>query len=327
MVKSKAAALALLCAIVPLASAADPSAPSPQDVDAARVLREAAANAAEKKDFATCKTKAAESFARAKQPQSVGLQGVCEAELKQWRDAAEHLSYAAQFDPNASRVADYKAKLADAKTRVGTLEVKTVPDACELKVDDRPIGQSPRDVFVNPGRYRVTAEAKGYDSKTVEIEITVGQTKPLAIELTATATTSSAGGGGAATTTGAGGAVSTGSGAVEPPSNRPVWPIGLGYGLAALGLGVGIGTTVAANAAPDFDCEGLQCADGDAYVERQETLSNAAFWSFIAGGTVALATTGYLIWVVTAPKGKPPTALLVPFASPTFGGATVLGRF
>ncbi|MFO0615271.1 MAG: PEGA domain-containing protein [Polyangiaceae bacterium] len=328
--RRRALVVAALVLLMPQGSSADPTAPSAKDVDDARVLREAAAAAAEKKDYPTCKEKAALSFEKAKQPQSWGLEGLCEAEMKQWRDAAEHLAYAVQFDTNEKRVAEYKVKLTEAKTKVGTIEVKTAPEACELRVDDRPIGQSPRDVFVNPGRYRVTAEAKGYDAKTVEIEITAGGTKPLSIELSPLSAASSSTatvGGAAATTTGAGGTTSTGSGVVEPGASRPAWPIGVGFGLAAVGFGVGIGTAVAASAEPDFDCPETNCVEGSEFLDQRDTLSNASFWSLIAGGTVALATTGYLIWVVTAPRGKPAAALVLPVASPTFGGAAFVGQF
>lgn len=56
----------------------------------AKVFAEAIA-AVEKKDWAVCRTKAIGVWQQIKNPKVAGILGICEAELKMHRDAAEHL--------------------------------------------------------------------------------------------------------------------------------------------------------------------------------------------------------------------------------------------
>jgi hypothetical protein len=282
--------------MVPWFAAAEPF------IGDARGLREEAADAYTKGDFATCVKKAHDALAIGKEPQTVGLLGMCEAESHEWRDAAEDLDYALQFDPNEERKARYKPKLAEAKTHVGEIIVTATPEACSIRLDEKDKGNAPKSLFVSAGHYAIEVTRSGYQSQRIEVDVRGDETKPVKVELIPESSN-------------------------HPSTARPLWPVAVGYGFGALGLAVGAGLAGAANAA----APGANCASAcDDARRTQNRLSYGSLWTFVAGGTFALATTGYLIWAVTGRETKAPSTtgfLVTPFASPWASGAIISKGF
>lgn len=278
------------------------------DADAARVLREAGVEAARKGDFETCRAKASESFAKAKQPQSAGLLGLCEAKLHLDRDAAEHLDYAIRFDPKSERVEDYKAELAVVMAHVGAITIESTPDGAALRLDGADAGSAPTKLFVNPGHYRVEATKDGFKPEVKEVDLTAGKEAPIAFKLEPNGP------------------------AVVPPGPRPsLVPAVIGFvlgGGALIAAGALAGVANGADPGPGctIDCVEAQSAQND--------LSNASLWTFVAGGAVTAASAVYLIWAVTRPSSSAPdkasAALswtVAPAMGDGFGGLLLFGRF
>src|SRR6185436_16050190 len=115
--------------------------------------------------------------------------------------------------------------------------------------------ETPRDVFVNPGHYKLEAAKSGHTTITIEIDIKIGEEQPVDIKLPK-------------------------EGDSDHPkpssSSRPIWPAAVGFGVTAGILGAAIGTLVVANEQPEVSCPASgSCPAGDDYQDKQNSLSNA----------------------------------------------------
>lgn len=120
--------------------------------------------------------------------------GQAELELKLYRDAAEHLSFAVQnFAPMESEGAleGIKSDLRSAKSQVAEARIAASERRAAISVNGRPLGESPlpTSVFLEPGSY-VFEAALGPDRKTsrsmvldrggtYDVELSIPQGVPL----------------------------------------------------------------------------------------------------------------------------------------------------
>ncbi len=280
----------------------------------ARTLRDAAADAASKKDFETCRSKAAEAFALVKEPQAAGLLGLCEAELHLWRNAAEHLDYGLEFDPKPERKAAYQVQFDEAKKHVGSIKVSSTPETCTIRIDVDSLGDTPKTIYVNPGHYVIEAHKDGYKPGRNEVDVLAGGVKDVRI------------------------ALAPEHGEVEKRSFAPAI---VAYGVGAVGLGLGIGF-FAAHGGQKSSAEklslGRTCTKGNLAADCQDLLDaakkantsgNASTAGFIVGAAGIGVGTGLLIWALTAPKHAEGerAVMVVPMLGPTTNGVTLQGRF
>lgn len=313
MTRSRLSCFALFCAAT-LVAPATLAQPMPEMTDAARALYEEGYQASLKEDWALCKTKLVGAWAGTKHGQIAGVLGRCEAKLNQYRDAAEHLDYAIKFDTDPERRAVYQQIFDEVKKKVGTLTVKSEPEACVIRVDVDQLGDAPRTIFINPGKYIVEAKKDGYVTRSTEVQIVAGQDQEIEIKLAKFKP-------------------------APPPTEKPVWPGVVGLGLAAVGIGIGIGMTVASTAA-DSDAEDVADAcrraptscdatRGQGYADDRATFMTGGVVSFVAGGAFLVASIVYLAIPSgsATPEGTESAFQLVPMVGPGAQGVVLRGGF
>ncbi|MDC0680718.1 PEGA domain-containing protein [Sorangium atrum] len=249
-------------------------------------------------------------------------------QLKKYREAAEHLSFALRNWPLVKTVAKLKPtaeqRLAESRAQVGALRVTVSAAGAEVLVDGKAVGRAPLDgeVFVEPGEHRVEARLEGYAPLSHTVKSAKGETAEVGLALVPVKSEARAAG---VKTEGGMGAAGVGAGApvmgqppagpVEPPPKKNWVPVIALGAASAVGLGVGIGMTVARNSAHDDARSkgevilraGGECATPSAtFVKpcqelqsigsRGATLGDAARVAYIASGALAIAAVTYVLW-------------------------------
>lgn len=287
----------------------------------ARELRTEAIKAANDSNWSLCKTKAAEAWSISQNPVTAGLLGTCEAELGEFRAAAEHLDYALRLDDSPDRQAANQKKFDAVAGKVGIVEVQTTPSDCTVLSKGATVGTTkagPLRVFLDPGPFEVTATKKGLADASKTGDVKAGERVTIALKLEEPST-------------------------VGPtPSKKPIWPYVLGGSLSAVGIGVGIGTAVVAankwSALEDLSTSS-SCApsittaclsDGESLASEHDSFRAGAIASFTIGGAFLVGTIIYAaIPAKTSDAASKQSAswTLVPVASENFGGLSWAGSF
>ncbi len=253
-----------------------------------------------------------------------GNLGDVEMQLGQYRDAAEHLSYAYDEFPTGGKpeVREALAKrIEEARIQVGVLRIKTNIVGARLYVDGKLVGQSPleNDVFVDVGQRVIEARLDGHDDVLRTIEVTKASKQNIELQIVPKA----------------GGGTSTGNG-------KRIAIIAAGGSLALVGLGGGIGLWLAASGkTSDADviradltkgvCPGTmpditaKCSTLHATLEDHDTFFNLGTGLFATGFLVGVGTVVYAV----ASKKKPGAVGLqmAPVVAPTLAGISISGHF
>ncbi len=255
-----------------------------------------------------------------------GNLGDVEMTLGQFRDAAEHLSYAIEEFPAGGKPEVREAltkRLEEAKKQVGTVTVGTNIGGAKIYVDGRLMGQAPlaKPVFVDPGKRVLEARLAGYDDVLKTIDVEKAQAQEVSLVLVP-----KLGGGGSG-------------------GGKSVAIIAAGAGLGLIGIGTGVGLLVAAGSA-DQDAEALdssmpdaacnpahpnhaenkaKCATLLSTLQRKDTFSNIGTGVLVAGGIFAVGTVVYAL--LPAKKRATMGLTVVPTVGPTFAGFAATGQF
>ena len=289
---------------VSLSSTASRAQGAGNDSERSLALRKEAIAAADKSDWATCVSKGREAWALQKSPLTAGALGICEAAAGDDVEAAEHLDYALRLDDVAARRDMVGKKLDEVKKRVAGVVVKTHPEGCHVEVAGAARPTDGTTIYVTPGRIQIVATKAGFEPKTIDVEVAAGANVPITIELVAQERGGVGGG------------------------KRPVWPAIVGYGLGIAGLAAGVGTLVAANGTDVAPGCTTKCEDAS---DKQNTLSNASVGTFVAGGVLMAASTGYLIWAVSGHHADSTVTTTgirwTPVVGPSVQGLMLQGRF
>ncbi len=281
--------------------------------ESAKLFTEAS-HAHDAKDFKGCAAKAAQAFAKFEHAQIRGLQGLCELELGQYREAATHLAFYVDQTTSGAEPA-MKAGLALAKERVAQVIVRCDPSAAELTLDGTKVGKPPISIFLDPGPHTVSAQIDGYLPREEKRDIAAGTKIEISIRLSRDV--------------------------VEKP--RPIWPGAVGLGLAGGALVAGIATTVVSMGASSdaksahtklgSGCSSKQpsspCQSGFDSEKKADLFGNVAVGSFIAAGVLAAASIPYVVWAVGghAPASSQARWTIVPVISPFTQGALLHTSF
>lgn len=105
--------------------------------------------------------------------------GLVEIELRQYREAAEHLQYCLLSPTDMSD--EHREALQElfnkARAQIGVIEVRTAETGATILLDGEVIGQAPiSSIFVEPGRRTFTARMAGKSFEDKPVEIAAGQT-------------------------------------------------------------------------------------------------------------------------------------------------------
>jgi hypothetical protein len=236
-----------------------------------------------------------------------GNLGVAESSLGQWRDAAEHLSFALRTFPANGKPEHRKLlelTLAKARAEVVTVTVRVNIEGAEVRVDAKVVGTSPLAdvVFVEPGRRLVEATRSGYVWDHQVIEGVKGGTHEIKLALAPMEV-----------------AAPKSSGTVVPSlplpdeenGRGPIKGLLIGGGVVSgLVLGTGILLTVLSNTkGSDADAmlatlkqsgephpcrtHGSDCDSIESALKARDSLANGAMVSFIGAGVLAAGTAAY----------------------------------
>ncbi|XXY46933.1 PEGA domain-containing protein [Sorangium sp. So ce269] len=268
--------------------------------------------------------------------------GVTCLKLGKHRDAAEYLTRYLREAP-ATKVKEREsaeASLKEALAKIATVKVQVAPAGAEVRVDGAVVGKAPLadPVFLEPGQHDIGARLDGHAPETRLIVATAGGKETAVLELKRTSAANVV--------------VQPGLNELPPASGTGNHGNGtrtalLISGGAAAGVGVVAGAilTVMANSRAseaedkrnkliaggykDSSCRGLSmpgCEDLRDTVYAKVDLSNAAFWSFVAGGAIGVGTLVYGLVTSKPAEKAAPSIGLAPLIGPRVTGVSLSGQ-
>jgi len=253
-----------------------------------------------------------------------GNLGDVEMQLGQFRDAAEHLSYAYDEFPTGGKPEVREAlgkRIAEARQHVGVLRIKTNVVGARLYVDLKLVGQTPleKGLFVDVGQRVIEARIDGHDDVLRTIEVAQGSTQEIELQL-----------------------VPKFGGGASSGSAKRIAVIAMGAGLAAAGIGMGVGLWATASGKTTDagviranmqkgDCPGTaadtiaQCTSLKSTLKDHDTYFNVGTGMLTTGILLGVGTIVYV--AVTRKKSSTMGLEAIPIVAPTFTGVSLSGRF
>ncbi len=273
-----------------------------------------------------------------------------EFQLRNYAESARYINFAVDYTPpvESTKVLEgRRVKLADAKSRVGTVDVVVGEPGAEIVVDDKLVGTSPlkAPVFLEPGAHQLRARAAS-GSAEERLEVVAG--KAYSVTLTLRPLTSQQ------QSTGTGVQVVPVTPAQPTASEHPAgktttWaPAVITGGLAVVAFGVGTGFAVDAKSATSSSADRLRdagaqfgqlapCAAGhgagsdvcneiSSLQDRRDHSKQRATISFVLGGVLAGAAVGsYFLWARPTKENQAPQ--LSAWLGGEGGGVQLFGSF
>jgi hypothetical protein len=247
----------------------------------------------------------------------------CEIKAQRWPGAAEHLAYVlrATSDPEARK--GIEPTFVDVRRRVGAVKVKVTLEGADVFVADHYAGQSPlnAEVYVLPGRARVSAKKPGYAEVERGVDVQANGTAEITLDLA--------------------GESDVGRSRPEPIAPRSRTPAYVLGGLTLVAAGVGaalVAGGAAQGSAGDSLLGELQgaggkypcptapgCATLQSLRSGHDTWINAGIGVFGVDGALLGATIIYSLWATRAPERA--SLSFAPVASAGSGGIVARGAF
>ncbi|WP_437782973.1 PEGA domain-containing protein [Sorangium sp. So ce1097] len=330
--------------MAPAAGAQQPTAPAASEetdalTDKARQLYEEGRQAAAAGKWADAHASFLAAWAIKPHYQIASNLGVTCLMLGRNREAAEYLTRYLREAP-ASKVKERQSaetSLKEALKKVASVTVEVAPAGAEVRVDGAIVGKAPLvdPVFLDPGEHEIGARLEGHEPAKRPITVVAGGRETVVLQLDRRPSVQ------------LGEQVDT---AIAPvpgaPRDNVRTAVLVGGGIAAgTGVAAGVVFTLLANGRAG-DAEGLRqelIAEGDGFAqcpdlnsvkcaELKDTvlakvdLTNAAFWSFVAGGAIGAGTLVYGL-VTMRPTESRPTVQVVPLLGTGASGLLVSGTF
>lgn len=285
--------------------------------------------------------------------------GVVEHQMGLWSRAAEHLSIVMLSAPPPNLRTKYSKWLEDAKKKVATVTLTTVPTGVTLFLDDQELGTTPREVplFLDPGKHVIRGSLNGHSEERV-YEASAGATDAIELNFPAQQNLALTGPGGAVGIASANPtAANTSSdpkGPLSSPPDTAPYPhqesarntartavlitegvltgaaliAGIAFRVRGAGLkqdvdklGKSIPVDGCNGPAPSSDCQLMHEKRG-----QSDTANRLTVGFTVTGAVLAAATVGtWLIWKPN--KQENVVVRAVPTAGVGFVGVGVLGRF
>lgn len=174
---------ALLVALIVLvcgdarAQAPDDAAKTSAMKEAAKELYDEAREARKTDDFATCHAKASAAWAIHAHPSIAALIGDCAVGIKNYRDAAERLSFffaSEEAKGSESLRAHLRARLDEALTHVATVKLSISVGEASCEVDGRRVDAVPATIFLDPGEHTFEAKHPAHTTATRKETLAAG---------------------------------------------------------------------------------------------------------------------------------------------------------
>ncbi len=306
--------VALICA-APGVHASGPQAGPPLQVDAKKHF-DVGVQAIRAKQWVTARQELLAAWQFERDYRIAAKLGRVEIELRQYRNAAEHLDYCLHHatEMNAEQKAAIQALFDEARAQVGTLDIRMAVRDATILVDDQVIGSTPlAAVFVEPGQRTITARKAGKTFQEKRVDIVAGQTAQIDI--------------------------------VEPPPEQPKalepspptpkieeqtpnWKyvaVPIGVGVTVMGFAVGIGYSVVWK--QNVDERPVQTQQTQTGHVNQVQTGNAtgAAIGYAVGGTALVATVIMAAW--PSERAQRAGLFVAPVVGGGQGGVVVGGAF
>ncbi|AKT37158.1 PEGA domain-containing protein [Chondromyces crocatus] len=220
----------------------------------------------------------------------------------QYRDAAEHLTYALKTFPlgGTPQKRKFLEDLLDkAKAQIGTLQIAVNLNGAEVRLDGKRIGESPilGELFVAPGEREIEVRRGTLQVKR-SILVAKGSSQRVAVQL-------------------------------ESGPRKEILITGGAVGAAGIGLGV-VFAILSSGKGSDAAAEPMGSPVRAGLRDDQTVFGNVSFWSFVGGG-LALAGTG-VYWLIAASEPAPTTTPVrglraTPIVTGQGGGLMLGGSF
>jgi hypothetical protein len=271
------------------------------------------------------------SWGLKKDPVTAAALGTCEAKMKRYRAAAEHLVFALRAMQEGEERKKLEAHYNEARAKVGGIRINSNIEGADVFAGDQLAGQTPLEgeVFVDPGEALIVVKKAGYEeSRNV---VNVGAHGALVLDVTLKP-------------------AGEGSETRYAARNRTKIPIfvlggaalvtaavGAGFYVSAIGKGSEadtlLDTLTASNPTPckttSADCEKLL-----ALRKSHDSRFNTGTGVMIGAGALATAAVIYAVWALGAGgSDEKRTAWstaplsLAPSVGPTGGGLSMSGSF
>ncbi|WP_242516466.1 PEGA domain-containing protein [Sorangium cellulosum] len=335
-------AMALMAPVASAQQAATPAAAEETDAltDKARQLYEEGRAAAAAGQWADAHASFLAAWAIKNHYQIASNLGVACLKLGKHRDAAEYLTRYLREAP-ASKVRERQAaeaSLKEALAKVASVTVQVAPQGAEVTVDRAAVGRAPLPdpVFLDPGQHEIGARLEGHVPEKRPIEAAAGAAETVVLQLDRRPAPDAGVGAGAGVV----------AGPVVPPRDNVRTAVLVGGGIAAgAGVVTGVVLTVLSNGRAS-DAEELRrelitegggfalcpdvnpsrCAALKDTVLAKNDLTNAAFWSFVAGGAIGVGTLVYGL-VTMKPAASTPSVQVAPLLGAGASGLLLSGKF
>ncbi len=247
----------------------------------------------------------------------------CEVKAERWPGAADHLAYALRVVRDPEQRKGLEPTFVNVRARVGGVKVTVSLDGADVFVGDRYAGQSPlaAEVYVMPGRARVSAKKPGYAEVEDVVQVQANGTAEVSLDFA-----------------GENLAAKSRPVPLAPRSRTPAFVLG---GITLLVGGVGAALVAAGaskGSAADSLLGELQTTDGSFPCPKapgcltlkgmrsdHDAFVNAGVGVLGVGGALLGATIIYSLWATRAPSRAGLT--FAPVASASGGGLVTHGTF
>lgn len=299
---------------------------SEEDAALARKYLDEGVEAYQANDFETARDKFRRSFNLKRSYDTAINLGNVELKLELYRDAVEHLDYAARHYPTAESQARKKKIeriLEETRAYVGAVSITVDTPGAALFIDEQRVGTSPVSYlfFVEEGKHEVRAELEG-DVVSAEFDAKKGETSAVSLKFEED---------GRAPASGLDDKNEASFDAVPPGEPHrakrnwtPAWILG-GVTVATFGTSMVFRGLAGSSFAKkddaqsnlsDYACaEGgmipTSCQDVEMYGDRANRQATVADATLIAAGVLGAATVGYVLFTIGKDSSKEPSRAAV----------------
>jgi hypothetical protein len=248
----------------------------------------------------------------------------CEIKASDWPGAADHLAFALRVKEDPEQRKSLEASFLNVRARVGAVKVTVNIDGADVFVGERFAGTTPLpgEVYVAPGRARISAKKTGYGEVEGKVDVAAQGTATLSLDLAGE------------------GAIASSHRPTAGRSRTPAYVLGA-VGLVAAGVGAGFWAAGAAKGgAADSLLAELQmgssqpCFTGTLGCQTlkdlrstHDTYVNVGTGVLIGSGALLAASLIYGLWATAAPAPDRQGIGVSPVAAPGGGALLVHGTF
>jgi hypothetical protein len=248
----------------------------------------------------------------------------CEIKASDWPGAAEHLAFALRVKEDPEQRKALEASFLNVRARVGAVKVTVNVDGADVFVGERFAGTAPLpgEVYVAPGRARISAKKTGYGEVEGRVDVAAQGTATLALDLAGE------------------GVIASSHRPMAARSRTPAYVLGA-LGLVAAGVGAGFWAAGAAKGgAADSLLAELQmgssqpCFAGTLGCQTlkdlrstHDTYVNIGTGVLIGSGALLAATLVYGLWATATPTPDRQGIGVTPVAAPGGAALFVHGTF